>query len=129
MAGWGLPEKYQRLLQESGGDPNAAMLQVDINRGAVPGNRSPWAEGMSPADAAELDRYAWGRQAGIGGLPVAAIYEGMKGIDQATGGRLLPAVGEALNIGNFGTALEQDETSSPASLRNLWAYARGAFGR
>jgi hypothetical protein len=106
------------------------MLQSDINRGVLPGVRSPGSEAMSPVDLAELDRFAWGRQAGLGGLPVAAGYEALKAVSQTPGlGRVLPTVAGALGFEHTGDQFEQDDTSSPASWRNLGAYVRGAWPR
>lgn len=109
-------------------DPTAAMLQSDINRGVLPGIKSEWVDKLSPAQLAKIDRYAWGKQAGIGGLPVVAGYEALKGISQIPAfTRVLPAVARGLGFEDTGNQFQQDKTSSPASLGNVWSYLRGVF--
>ena len=120
---------YDRLRSEMGGTPNGAMLQSDVNRGVLPGRRSDWAKRMDPKSLAKLDRFAWGRQGGLGGIPVAAGYEALKGITQSGAGRVLPGIAQAMGFEDTGKQFEQDETSSPASFRNVGAYIRGALTR
>lgn len=121
---------YGRLRGEMDGTASGAMLQSDVNRGVLPGRRSPWSKGMKPEGLAKLDRYAWGKQGGLGGIPVAAGYELLKGMSQSKmGGRILPAVAQAMGFEDTGDQFEQDETSSPASLGNVGAYIRGALRR
>lgn len=122
-----LEGQYAQLLDQIG-TPMGAMLQSDINRGVLPGAKSPWSEGMSPTNMAELDRYAWGAQAGLGGLPVAAGYEALKGASRIPGlDQILPAVASAMGFEDTGAQFQQDETSSPASFGNLAAYIKGAL--
>lgn len=121
---------YDRLRSEMGNSPSGAMLQSEVNRGVLPGRRSPWAEGMGPETLGRLDRYAWGKQAGLGGLPAAAGYEALKGISQSPLFRgVLPTVASALHLPDPGGYYQQDETSSPASLGNVRSYLRGALTR
>ena len=120
---------YEKLKSEMGGTASGAMLQSDVNRGVLPGTRSPWASGMDPTRLAKLDRYAWGKQAGLGGVPVAAGYEALKGLSQSGAGRLLPAIAQAMGFEDTGNQFQQDETSSPASFGNVGAYIRGAIHR
>lgn len=116
---------YDKLRGESDNTASGAMLQSDINRGVLPGRKSNWLDGMQPADLAQLDRYAWGRQAGIGGLPVAAGYEGLKALSQS-GLNVLGPVAKGLGFEDTGDQFKQDKTSSPASWDNVKAYAQGA---
>jgi len=116
--------RYARLLAESNATPTGAMLQSDVNRGVLPGRRSAWAGGINPTEAAKLDRFAWGRQAGLGGVPVAAGYEAMKALGRAPG---LSEVSRALFGDVGGDFFTQDETTSPASLGNVASYVRGAM--
>lgn len=117
---------YEKLKSEMGGTASGAMLQSDVNRGVLPGRKSPWAEGMDPESLAKLDRYAWGKQGGLGGLPVAAGYEALKGLGRAP---FLQGISGAL-FGDTGRDFfREDESTSPASLGNVGAYVRGALGR
>jgi hypothetical protein len=127
--GFDLEQLYDELLQRGGGTSTGAMLQSDINRGVVPGTRSPGSEEMSPTQLAELDRFAWGRQAGMGGLPVAAGYEALKAVSQTPGlSRVLPAVASALGFEDTEEQFDANApTSSPASWSNIGAYIRGAW--
>jgi len=103
------------------------MLQVDINRGVLPGSKTPDASSYSPADAATLDRYAWGQQGGLGGTPVAAGYETLKALSQIPQFRkLLPMIAGALGFQDTGQQFQQDATSSPASVSNILTYIKGA---
>ena len=126
-----LEEEYRRLLELGGGSPTGAMLQSDINRGVLPGRVTPGSEEMSPTNLAQIDRFAWGRQAGMGGLPVAAGYEALKALSQTPGlGRALPLVASAMGFEDTGDQFEANApTSSPASFRNLGAYVQGAWPR
>jgi len=123
-----LEQNYSRLLGEMGGTASGAMLQSDINRDVLPGTKSPWAESMTPTDLSQLDRYAWGAQAGLGGLPTAAYSELVK----------IPAIQEPMRYITKGLGAatgypqaeewyQTDETSSPPSIQNLKAYFRGAI--
>lgn len=104
------------------------MLQSDVNRGVLPGRKSPWAERLDPTQLAKIDRYAWGKQGGIGGLPVAAGYEALKGISQTPGfTRVLPMIARTLGFEDTGDQFQQDKTSSPASFGNIYSYLRGAL--
>jgi hypothetical protein len=123
-----LEEYYSRLLGEMGGTASGAMLQSDINRDVLPGNKSPWAEELEPEQLSRIDRYAWGAQAGLGGIPTAiyselvkipAIQEPMKYVTRGLGA--LTGYDEAEEWYNT------DETSSPPNLGNLGAYVRGAI--
>ena len=126
LAGDGETEnRYIRLLSETSGTPSAAMLQSDVNRDVLPGRKSGWAKDLPTDEAAKLDRYAWGRQAGLGGVPVAAAYETLKAAGRSPAlsgisGKLFGDVGREF--------FQQDETSSPASLGNVASYIRGATG-
>ena len=81
---------------------------------------------MDPESLARLDRFAWGKQAGLGGLPVAAGYEAMKALGKAP---FLQGISGAL-FGDVGRDFfAQDKNTSPASLGNVGAYIRGALGR
>ena len=120
---------YEKLKSELGGTASGAMLQSDVNRGVLPGRRSAWSEGMDPESLAKLDRFAWGKQGGLGGLPVAAGYELLKGLSQSGAGKLLPGIAEAMGFEDTGKQFQQDKTSSPASFGNVGAYIRGALGR
>ena len=117
---------YERLRSEMGGTPTGAMLQSDVNRGVLPGRRSDWAKRMDPKSLAKLDRFAWGKQAGLGGIPVVAGYEAVKALSGAPG---LSGLSEALFGRVGGDFFKQDETTSPASLGNVGAYIRGALTR
>ena len=113
----------REIIAGMGPDPTARMLQSDVNRGVLPGTRTPGSESYSPAELAEIDRYAWGQQAGIGGAPVAAGYELVKALGGAPGisglsGKLFGKTGEDF--------FKEDKTTSPASLSNILAYIQGA---
>jgi hypothetical protein len=122
----GLPaERLDAIVAGYGPSPDARMLQSDINRGVLPGARTPDSEGMSPADLAQIDRYAWGEQAGLGGVPVAVAYEALKALGSAPG---LTGVSGAL-FGDTGREFFQNDAStSPASLGNVVSYVQGALG-
>lgn len=119
MVGDDLEERYRRLRGE--GSATSAMLQSDINRGVLPGNKN---EETDPTSAARLDRYAWGAQAGLGGVPIAAGYEGIKALGQSP---LLSGIAGSL-FGDTGKKFFQtDKTTSPASMSNIGAYIQGAL--
>lgn len=123
-----LESNYKRLRRESDNTATGAMLQSDVNRDVLPGNKSPWAKDLSPADLALLDRYSWGAQAGLGGIPTALYSEAVK----------IPAIQNALKpvtrglgaVTGYPQAEEwynTNQTSSPASWSNVGAYIRGAL--
>lgn len=112
-----------------GPNPTARMLQSDINRNVLPGAKSPGQESLTPSDLAGIDRYAWGQQAGLGGIPTAvyselvkmpAIQEAMKPVTRA--------IGKATGFPEAEQWYQTDEGSSPASLQNILAYVEGALG-
>ena len=111
-----------------GTSPNSAMVQSDINRGVLRGQKTPGAEQLTPTQLAQMDRYAWGRQGGLGGVPVAAGYEFLKSLAQS-GIPALPQVASLMGFQNTANQFGQDPTSSPASFGNVAAYIRGALGR
>lgn len=118
------------MVQGMGSNPTARMLQMDINRGVLPGAKTPGVEGLDPTQLALLDRYAWGQQGGLGGVPVAAGYEALKAVSQLPGmSRVLPGVASALGFENTSNQFENDDTSSPASLQNVLTYIKGALGK
>ena len=117
-----------QIVPNLGPDPTSRMLQMDINRGVLPGSKTPGFEQYDPSQLAQLDRYAWGQQGGLGGLPVAMGYEGLKAASQTPGlSRVLPFASRMLGFENTGNQFEQDETSSPASFANIGQYLRGAL--
>jgi len=119
------------MVNSFGSNPNARMLQSDINRNVLPGSKTPGIEQYDPSQLAQMDRYAWGQQGGLGGLPVVAGYEGIKGLAQLPGmsslmqgaGRL----GDFIGIPNASQYVNFDENTSPASGNNVAAYLRGAL--
>ena len=126
-----LQERYGRLLEEMG-SPRGAMLQSDINRGVLPGQKSPWAEGLPPEELAQLDRYAWGRAGGIASLPAgipATLYSEAVKFPWLADALKPVTEGLAKVSGQDPSIFEVDETSSPPSLRNVGAFVRGALGR
>ena len=126
-----LEAEYERLLTLGGGSATGAMLQSDINRGVLPGAATPGMEDLPPEDLAQIDRFAWGRQAGMGGLPVAAGYEALKALSQRPEfSDLLPFIADALGFENTGEQFDANApTSSPASFQNVGAYIQGAMPR
>ena len=122
---------YEALRAQGGGTPEGAMLQSDINRGVVEGTPTPALSGMSPADQARLDRYAWGRAAGVqsipAGLPATLFSEAVK--VPGVGAALQPVTNVLARLSGQDPAIfEVDETSSPPSLGNVGAYLMGAGG-
>jgi hypothetical protein len=126
----GIPASVlEQIMKRNGPNPTSAMVQSDVNRGAIPGAKNAEAR-RSPAELAQIDRYTWGAQAGLGGLPAAAYSEFIK--VPAVQGMMRP-VSRALS-GLAGIDQKQvegwtdtNETSSPASWGNIGAYAQGAF--
>lgn len=122
-----MPVNLREIVSSLGPDPTSRMLQSDINRGVLPGAKTPGSESLSPADLAQVDRYAWGQQGGLGGLPVAAGYEGLKALSQTPQlQKLLPLIARFMGFEDTGNQFQQDATSSPASFSNIAAYAKGA---
>lgn len=123
----------------SGSNPNAAMTMVDIARKATPGNPHPALTGKSPEELAILDRLAWGQQmkdnygripALLSGAIYGGGYEAAKGLQQANfpgANKLMQFVGDLFGNETNAQQMEQDETTSPASLRNIGALLYGAF--
>jgi hypothetical protein len=113
-----------------GSNPTARMNQVDVARGANIGPTDKSLQGLNPEELAQMDRYAWGQQGGLGGLPLAAGYEGVKALQQSGfGSGLLGALGsagEAIGIPKAKEFLTADSTTSPASLDNVWQFYKGA---
>ena len=111
-----------------GSDPTSRMLQVDVNRNVLPGTKTPDASTLSPAELAQLDRFAWGAQAGLGGVPTALYSEAVK--VPAVQGALRPvtrALGAVLGYPEAEQWYNTDETSSPPSAANVLAYLQGAL--
>lgn len=134
MGGYRKPEEsldFSSIMDSLGSYPTQRMNQSDINRGANIGTKTPGFENYSPADLAQIDRYAWGQQAGLGGLPVVAGYEGIKAASQMPGMQslmgMLGSAGDAIGIPKASEFLKFDETTSPASGKNVSAYIRGAL--
>lgn len=135
MGGFRKPEEggldFPSIMDQLGSYPTQRMNQSDINRGANIGPKTPGFEIYDPSQLAQIDRYAWGQQAGLGGLPVVAGYEGIKAASQMPGMQslmgLLGRTGDAIGIPKASEFLRFDETTSPASGRNVSAYLKGAL--
>jgi len=85
---------------------------------------------LDPADLAELDRYAWGRAAGVSslpaGIPVALYSEAVK--FTAVANALRPVTEKLAGwAGVEPSIFDVDETSSPPSLKNIKAYIGGSL--
>jgi hypothetical protein len=120
--------RYVRLLSETSGSPSAAMLQSDINRDVLPGRKSEWAKDLPASEAAKLDRYAWGRQAGLGGIPTALYSEAVKvPAIQGAMRHVTRGIGKVTGFPEAEKWYDTDETSSPPSLGNVGSYIRGAI--
>jgi len=118
------------IVNSMGNDPTSRMLQSDINRNVLPGTKSFGAEQYDPSQLAQIDRYAWGQQGGLGGLPLVAGYEGVKAASQLPGmGSLMSGLGQAgdyIGIPKASEYLKFDENTSPASFGNISSFFRGA---
>lgn len=111
-----------------GPDPTSRMLQVDVNRNVLPGTKTPDAATMTPAELAQTDRFAWGAQAGLGGVPTALYSEAVK--VPAIQGVLKPvtgALGALLGYPEAQQWYSKDENTSPPSIHNILAYLQGAL--
>ena len=133
------PFKEEKDLLSSLGDPNQAFSKVMDARGENPGaSVDPRLAGLSPDKLAILDRVGSARQARESqGLPLAflggalgiAPYEGLKWIGQnVPGGKnLFQAAGRLTGDAKADDNYDLDETTSPASLKNIAAYFSGLF--
>jgi hypothetical protein len=119
------------LLQGMGPDVTSRMLQMDVNRGVVPGAKTPGAENLSPEQLALMDRYIWGQQSGLGVLPAAAYSELVKVplLENA----IKPVTSALGTLTGFGGEqakqwyAKEEGVTSPASVNNLLAALRGAL--
>jgi hypothetical protein len=119
------------MVNSFGSYPSMRMLQSDINRNVLPGDKTPGIENFDPSQLAQMDRFAWGQQAGLGGLPLVTGYEGVKGLAQMPGmGSLMRGagrIGDFIGIPNASSYVNFDQNTSPASGNNIAAYLRGAL--
>jgi len=136
MGGYGNPQTslmpgLDEMVNSFGSHPTARMLQSDINRNVLPGTKTPGIENYNPSQLAQMDRFAWGQQAGFGGLPLVAGYEGVKGLAQLPGMSSLMrgagSIGDFIGIPNASQYVDFDQDTSPASSNNVAAYLRGAL--
>ena len=119
-------------------DPNQAFSAVMDTRGENPGGiPHPLLAGKSPEELALYDRYASASQArnnlglplaALGGFPIAA-YEGIKGLSQNVPGMgwLLPTIGRMTGDPKAAQNYALNQSTSPASFRNVGAYFAGLF--
>lgn len=122
---------FPSIMNSLGTYPSMRMNQSDINRNVLPGTKTPGMEQYDPSQLAQIDRYAWGQQAGLGGLPLVAGYEGIKAASQMPGMQslmgMLGSAGDAIGIPKASEYLKFDENTSPASGRNVSSYIQGAL--
>jgi hypothetical protein len=127
------------------GNPDQAMVGVDVARGVVPGRPHQSLSGLDPASLAIMDRLAWGQQnrehygavpSIMAGLATIAPYEAVKAAAQSGVPIVAPAGRAALRgagtlfdlMGGKGDEMELGPNTSPASLANILAYMYGAAG-
>ena len=119
-------ESVAAFVNALGRDPTSRMLQSDVNRDVLPGSKTPGVEEMSPEDRARADRYAWGEQAGLGGLPTALYSELVKVPAVRTPMRAVTGViGKLAGYPQAQDWYDQSKESSPASWENVRQYVRG----
>lgn len=122
------PEELHILYKAlNGKDATASMLQSDINRGVLPGKKTPESISLTPGERALVDRYAWGKQAGIGGIPVAMYSELLKvpAVRPLTD-KLTHFLGKLTGIPEADEWTKDTPESSPPSLANIGAYILGS---
>jgi hypothetical protein len=108
-----------------GNNPGQRMVQSDVNRNPLTA-RPGFSSGLTVPQEALVDRYAWGADVGLGGLPAVAATEAVKWAEQQTPwlSKVTNPVSQALG---FGDALNPNASnSSPASWKNVAAYYQGA---
>lgn len=122
------------LIQRLGGLEKA---DSDIITERVKPGHQPALAGLSKEELAQADRFSQGavtrREDGpitaALTVPFAGAYEGTKGLAQSDallGPTGIPGLAKLL-LEAFGPEFEVDDTTSPASLDNVLAYAKGAF--
>lgn len=138
MNGFGNFENILRKL----GDEDQAMGAIDNARHS-PQNAAPSLMGQPKENLAQMDRLAWGQSARkrFGAMPAMmmgaatiAPYEAIKGAAQSKipligGGarKVMSGFGSLLNrLGGPGDLMKIDNTTSPASFKNVLAFMRGA---
>jgi hypothetical protein len=121
-------DELARIAASYGANPTAAMAQSDVNRDVMPGAKTPDAALRDPIDAAQIDRYIWGQQAGLGGIPTAAYSELVK-VPALQGAmrHVTKGIGKATGFPQAEEWYDTDETSSPPSVGNVLAFAQGAL--
>jgi hypothetical protein len=129
LRGLGLSrEELAQIASTYGSDPTSRMLQSDVNRNVLPGAKTPDAATRTPEEAAQIDRYIWGSQAGLGGIPTAAYSEIVKvPAIQGAMKHVTRAIGKVTGFPEAEKWYETDETSSPPSFRNIINYTQGAL--